>query len=690
MTEAKPPISGETQLTSMADASNSANAQDQQQRTATTAFPPDLFSNQSPSTAYPTLFDDATPSSAQMDQGFYNFPSPVSNGAGDLLTGVGTSLLSPSIKLFSGANGTPTGWSPRVNMFSLGPGSLFAQSPTSALPFPANPFAITPTGLTPQPLQTPTGTGANAAVVNKGQFKVPFQPNRRDSNEGKTGNAVKQEQETVTPTSTLFPHMPQFPQEPNFDMRVKGTGFTPTAPQAPPAPPPPPPAPTTGKGSGRRGRRPHTQVVTERAQPITSVPATSSEVSPSQSSSSTSPVSPSGRKRNARRPPPLQVSPRSAEMGPSDVPMSSFKLVVGAQKLCKFRRYNVTLTIPKTWRIERGLTEAKVMNCLLEAKCCRAGTTVVAGCPRCKCQPVVSLVGTSKWPQASSVSEGNENYTCSIRTRCSSSRDHLKSSLTLVIDGLPLSECIVSNSFVLLARDKSLAPKRFRTFEFSQTGIGFNGVDDDDDDDGDKDGDGGDEGAGGELPRKTPHRGNAAVTRRRQQRSAAGSGAKPERKAAAAVAASTAAPSSTAAEGDARKPATDAPMKETSVSFPPMPTFPPSAMRQSPESAAVPNSNSNGSSGSDYCATGRFDNASMRPESEVRFNQESGQAASTESAGQGPSPIQPSTTSMQSPSPCSTPTGLFCDALNMTNFDTPQMGQLRWLSPMMSPTSDQQ
>jgi len=66
MTEAKPPISGETQLTSMADASNSANAQDQQQRTATTAFPPDLFSNQSPSTAYPTLFDDATPSSAQM------------------------------------------------------------------------------------------------------------------------------------------------------------------------------------------------------------------------------------------------------------------------------------------------------------------------------------------------------------------------------------------------------------------------------------------------------------------------------------------------------------------------------------------------------------------------------------------------------------------------------------------------
>jgi len=42
--------------------------------------------------------------------------------------------------------------------------------------------------------------------------------------------------------------------------------------------------------------------------------------------------------------------------------MSSFKLVVGAQKLCKFRRYTVTLTVPKSWRVESGLTEEKVMK----------------------------------------------------------------------------------------------------------------------------------------------------------------------------------------------------------------------------------------------------------------------------------------------------------------------------------------
>jgi len=61
-------------------------------------------------------------------------------------------------------------------------------------------------------------------------------------------------------------------------------------------------------------------------------------------------------------------------------------------------------------------------------------------------------------------------------------------------------------------------------------------------------------------------------------------------------------------------------------------------------------------------------------------------------SGKSQSPIQPSSVSLPSPTPCTTPTGMFCDAMNVNNYDGPQLEQIGWplLSPMMTGSSDQQ
>ena len=164
-----------------------------------------------------------------------------------------------------------------------------------------------------------------------------------------------------------------------------------------------------------------------------------------------------------KRPPPLQVQQRGLPMFPSDEPAPPAVLTVSAYKLCKFRRYAVTLSVRKDWRAQHGLRDEQLSDALLNAKCCRFGTTVPVGCTKCKCQPVVTLAAApTKMPVPNSSDDAYEDYVCNIRSRCSSSRDHLKSPLVLLIDTLPLPVPLVSSPFALLARDKSQPPKRPR------------------------------------------------------------------------------------------------------------------------------------------------------------------------------------------------------------------------------------
>jgi len=342
------------------------------------------------------------------------------------------------------------------------------------------------------------------------------------------------------------------------------------------------------------------------------------------------------------------------------------------------------LTIPKSLRVEHGLDEEKVLKALLDAKCCRSGTSVIAGCPRCKCQPVVNLVQTAKWPQ---VNESDEVYTCSIRTRCSSSRDHLKSSLTLVIDGLPLSQFIVSNTFVLLARDKTQAPKRNRSYDYEHGSMDSSEEDDKDDDEDDKGGE-----STGEIPRKSPHKAGAGSKRRQRRSKENKKESKPST-------------STTSAEISQNQAKTDPRELNETQSFPPVTTTFPSTGLQQQDTIAISTSTNSTSNGSTPTNSGVNSESSQyvasRSNSEGLYNSiENGQRTTMEidtqqntvfsSGVKNQSPIQPSSVSLPSPTPCSTPTGIIYEQMNINTYNAQPVEQIGWLSPVMLGASVQQ
>lgn len=128
-------------------------------------------------------------------------------------------------------------------------------------------------------------------------------------------------------------------------------------------------------------------------------------------------------------------------------------LELSAARLYRYRTYTVMLSLRRAWRCEHGLTELGVFDALLSARCCLLGTSTVASCARCKCARVVELSATSHAPAYRAATDV-EVYACGIQSRCSSSRDHLKSALMLLVDGLPTPTPVLSPPFVLYARDK--------------------------------------------------------------------------------------------------------------------------------------------------------------------------------------------------------------------------------------------
>ena len=128
-------------------------------------------------------------------------------------------------------------------------------------------------------------------------------------------------------------------------------------------------------------------------------------------------------------------------------------LELSSYKLCKYRKYEVRLTVPKKWRVDRGLSEVDLLQALLSAKCCRLGSSTEVGCERCAVDRVVVLTATTQWPIRQ---ENNdlETYVCAIQSKCTSSRDHLHSQVVLLITSLPFAQPLTSEAFGLLARDK--------------------------------------------------------------------------------------------------------------------------------------------------------------------------------------------------------------------------------------------
>eukprot|EP00727_Mastigamoeba_balamuthi_P012793 m51a1_g8136 hypothetical protein (882) ;mRNA; r:10821-13961 len=146
-------------------------------------------------------------------------------------------------------------------------------------------------------------------------------------------------------------------------------------------------------------------------------------------------------------------SPAGAGIPRSVIP-SVATLELSSYKLCKYRKYEVRMSIQRTWRQDNGLSEIDILQALIGSKCCKLGTSQPVSCDRCACDQVVTLSATTQWPVRRDGSE-TETYLCAIQSKCTSSRDHLRSSLVLLIDNLPFPVPLTTEPFVLLARDKS-------------------------------------------------------------------------------------------------------------------------------------------------------------------------------------------------------------------------------------------
>ncbi|KAH3758815.1 hypothetical protein Pelo_9334 [Pelomyxa schiedti] len=128
-------------------------------------------------------------------------------------------------------------------------------------------------------------------------------------------------------------------------------------------------------------------------------------------------------------------------------------LSLSAVKIYKYGSYWMQLDIGTEYRKMLNITEMEVKNAGLMAQCRKVGQPQEpAVCPNCcPSKSVISVTGVL--PKMLSPDGKTEQYQFTIRSNCSSSRDHLKSTLVMECR-LSHKLYIVSPTFVLRARKK--------------------------------------------------------------------------------------------------------------------------------------------------------------------------------------------------------------------------------------------
>jgi len=125
----------------------------------------------------------------------------------------------------------------------------------------------------------------------------------------------------------------------------------------------------------------------------------------------------------------------------------------------KFRPFVLSIELDSAYIRREGLTPSDILQAGLSAKCCRESdlNTDLAPCSVCSPGRRVVELGVSDRKRfcARSTGHGTESFVFdSCRSNCSSSRDHHKSAICIVIDGLPHAGRIASPPLVLQAREK--------------------------------------------------------------------------------------------------------------------------------------------------------------------------------------------------------------------------------------------
>ncbi|KAH3759021.1 hypothetical protein Pelo_9146 [Pelomyxa schiedti] len=131
-----------------------------------------------------------------------------------------------------------------------------------------------------------------------------------------------------------------------------------------------------------------------------------------------------------------------------DLPNQAVSLRLTSTKIFRFKTEELWIELPRAWRTANRIEEQQVFQAGLSACCCRPGTTEEVVCQKCKSK-VLKFSTTSVHPYFQPTT-GIEKYTISLKSICTSSRDHLHTALVVSIN---LLDCTLqSKPFNILSR----------------------------------------------------------------------------------------------------------------------------------------------------------------------------------------------------------------------------------------------
>ena len=151
------------------------------------------------------------------------------------------------------------------------------------------------------------------------------------------------------------------------------------------------------------------------------------------------------------------------------------QLSVSTQKIFKFRTFSVFLELNSAYVRKQHLTSDDIMKAGISAKCCKEETPGVDifSCPVCSSKKRIIELSVSNAQSFGprKTAYGTEIYVFnSCKTNCSSSRDHHKSNICIVIDSLPGAGMIISPPLVLQAREKQQSLSKSKGFGLARDG----------------------------------------------------------------------------------------------------------------------------------------------------------------------------------------------------------------------------
>ncbi|KAH3744966.1 hypothetical protein Pelo_13643 [Pelomyxa schiedti] len=130
---------------------------------------------------------------------------------------------------------------------------------------------------------------------------------------------------------------------------------------------------------------------------------------------------------------------------------SLIALGLSTSKIYRFKTEEMWIEIPRSWRLSHLMDESVIFQAGLAAKCCRPGSSQEVTCSKCLHKKVVTISVTSLHPFYHAPS-GMEKYPFSIKSLCTSSRDHLRTALVATVSLPNCSKTLQSKPFHILSR----------------------------------------------------------------------------------------------------------------------------------------------------------------------------------------------------------------------------------------------